>query len=189
MTVDTHACLGLSPVEMDIEQILAWHTLPAFNDLELYEGLRDVEEGLTVNPVSGLRVFGQHGSGSQYALFEGHAVWIDSEGEQYTIARNLDELVDALHLDAGALYDAMARCQGASYLEADALAPLDALKAKFDAAWLDEAAASAREGYAEGYPLFEERARAAGRGVPRDLAERLFALRDFTRRLRKACMT
>jgi hypothetical protein len=172
---------------MDIQTILSWAELTEANDIELYDELRDIEEGITNNAVPAMRAFAEHGSGSQYAIYEGHVVWIDSEGDQYTIARNVDELVDALHLPAGALYDAMSACEGSSGREETELASIDELRERFGAEWMAEQVASARADN-EGYAAFEEKARELGRGVPTDLVDRLVALRGFTKKLRAVCM-
>lgn len=165
---------------MQIDDLLAWHTLYGFNDIELWPEPKDVEPGFTPKQVTGLRAFANHGSGSLYALYQDHVVWLDSEGTQFTIAKNVDEFVDALHLYAGALYDALSGTQGRVSRS------VEDLKATFDQAWVEESIEDMREEF-DNYPEFEERAKAAGRAAPQDLVERLIALRDFNERLRSAC--
>jgi hypothetical protein len=171
---------------MEISELMGWGRRGAFNDIEFHEGLEAPPEGLLAREVPGLLVFAQHGSGSMVALYEEHVVWLDSEGEQFVIARNVDEFVDALHLHAGSLYDAMSACQGTSYTKPGNLASAAALEKRFNAEWIQDNAETAREEF-EGYDAFEAWAAERGRGVPLDLADRLIALRPVAQRLRVSC--
>lgn len=171
---------------MEISELAAWARENSFNDIEFHDAPEPPPEGLLAREVPGLLTFAQHGSGSQYALYEGHVVWLDSEGEQFVIARSVDDFVDAMHLYAGSLYDAMSASQGQSYTQPDSLASADKLKERFSAAWLEDSAETAREEF-EGHQAFEAWAAERGRGLPMDLVDRLVALRPVVKRLRAAC--
>ena len=156
--------------------------LRQFNDIEFHDKLVPPDEALLAKPVPGLMTFAEHGSGSQYATFDGHVVWLDSEGALYVIARNMNEFVDALHLYAGFLYDVMASCQASTDRS------LDILKKEFDASAIEAGAQFLRDDgvYQGGFALFEAWAKKKGRSIPTDLVERSTALRPLARRLREA---
>jgi hypothetical protein len=106
-------------------------------------------------------------------------VWLDSEGEQYIIAANVAEFVDAMHLYAGCLWDAMSACQRAPSQ------PLEKLRERFDADWRQDAIDDARE--CEGYEDFCLWAASHGRSAPHDIVSRLVALHTETQQLRALC--
>lgn len=168
---------------MELDTFMAYGREHHFNDIEWFDVLEPVDEALLGRKVDGLIGFAQHGSGSIYALFAGRVFWIDSEGEQYAIAENLDEFVDALHFHAGALYDAMSRCQGASLVAPHARADVETLQNKFDAEWQEDAMESLRDEY-DGYADFCAWAAQHGRAPAANLVERLVALRPAIDALR-----
>ena len=165
---------------MDLSTLLA-KQLHGCNDIEWHDAPQPVSEGILLCVPDGMSAFAQHGSGSEYAMWNGVVFWIDSEGEQYALAASVDDLVDALHVEAGALYDTMRACQGPGY--APSTAPLEELQSRFDTSWLDAQLQSSLERYpAQG--ALREWAKAQGRGAPRDLAARLVALRPALAALR-----
>ncbi len=165
---------------MDLTTLLA-EQLHGCNDIEWYAAPQTVPEGIMLKVPDGMTAFAKHGSGSQYALWNGVVYWIDSEGEQYALAASVDELVDALHLNAGALYDTMRACQGPGYQPSTA--PLEELRARFNAAWLEDQLEDSLNSH-EAQDALREWAKAQGRGAPRDLAARLVALRPAIAELR-----
>lgn len=152
-----------------------------FNDFELWakpDAARTKE--LLGREVDGLVAFGEHGSGSLYATYRGCVVWLDSEGEQFTLAGSIDDFIAALHVYAGSLYDAMASCQ------AENPPPADELRHRFGASWLKRSTAHARTSCGASYAAFTAWAATQNLSAPENLVDRLIALRETTRALRAA---
>lgn len=169
---------------MQLSDFTAWaREHHGWNDIELWDEEREDTGGLIEQPIPDLVGFAEHGSGSVYALWKGHVVWLDSEGEQFLLAKSVDEFVDAMHLYAGSLWDL------ASAGQREEAPDLDELREEFDQAWIAEARESAREANPEAYEAFTTWAASQGRGAPAYIVDRLAALRPMALKLRKLAVT
>jgi hypothetical protein len=141
--------------------------------------------------VPGILAFGRHGSASLYAQWQGHIVWLDSEGDQFVIARNVDHFIDALLFEIGAVWQVANACQEtASFVEkfrGGRHKQRDALVSGFDAAYFEAAKKPAQEWMVDNVAEFAAWAAAHGRAAPTDLVDRLIELRAAAEELRRHC--
>jgi hypothetical protein len=169
-----------------------------FNDIWFYaedDERQPLEDGpvrgLLGGSVEGLQAFGRRGCGSLFALWRGNVVWLGSEGDQCVIAKDVDDFVDALLLDTGAIWQIANNCQ-----ESDREAEVyrngrhltaEELRERFTSAWMQENVDYVRKQNGERADRFAEWASSMGRRVPNDLVERMVALRPLTVELRAVC--
>jgi hypothetical protein len=187
---------------MRLEQLMdyARQQERSFNDIWFYAEDPDREpfdtERVTTilgKPVPGIQAFAAHGSGSLYALWEGKIVWLDSEGDQFVIAKDAADFTDALMLYVGDIWQAARACQeDEGFVQKYSKGKhktVAQLQEGFDAKWLAESVqlALGDKVRGEGAAAYAAWAKAHGRSVPRDIIARLVALRPDAIKLRALC--
>ena len=170
----------------------------SFNDIWFY-GTDEDRQPLETEPVEtligkkvpGLQSFGRHGDGSLFALWGDRICWLDSEGDQFVIARDVDHFADLLMFWIRDVWQAAGACQESDKFVADMRdgkhRTLESLVEDF--AWLDTSPDELRKmaQYKDGAGEYAAWATKHGRAAPKDLVARLVELRSATAELRKLC--